>query len=57
MLAKHDANVMKVGKCYIVLFGWMCVSGLVVDIVTLQTTQKERLILVIKHGKWQEVTR
>jgi hypothetical protein len=57
MLAKQDATATRMGRCYIVLFGWMCVNGPTVDIVTMQTTQKERLLLVIKHGKWQEATR
>jgi hypothetical protein len=57
MLAKQDATATRVGRCYIVLFGWMRVNGPTVDIVTMQTTQKERFLLVIKHGKWQEATR
>jgi hypothetical protein len=41
VLAKQDAIAMRVGRCYIVLFGWMCVIGPTIDIVTVQTTQKE----------------
>jgi hypothetical protein len=57
MLAKQDATATRMGKCYIVLFGWMHVNGPTIDIVTVQTTYKERLLLVIKHGKWQEASR
>jgi hypothetical protein len=39
------------------LFGWMRGNAPMVDIVIVQTTQKERLLLMIKHGKWQEVAR
>ncbi len=52
MLTKQDAIATRVCRCYIVLFGWMRVNGPMIDIVLVQTTQKEKLILVMKHGKW-----
>ncbi len=43
MLSKHDAFAIRVGRCYIVLFSWMCVNGPTVDIVIMQTTPKKDL--------------